>query len=63
MDRVETTFSIGVQEKRAKRSKGKGVEGGKNTGMVCNLVSKHSVLAVTWHGPGCEFRINTFLLV
>lgn len=63
VERVEMTFSIGVQERRAKRSKVKGVEGGKNTATVCDLVYKYPALAATWHGPGCEFRIDTFLLV
>lgn len=57
------TFSVGMQERRAKYSKGKGVEGGKNTAMVCDLVYKYPALAATWHGPGCEFRIDTFLLM
>lgn len=61
--RVEMTFSIGVHEGRAKRSKGKGREGGENTAMVCDFVYEDPALAATWHGPGCEFRIDTFLPV
>ena len=38
VDRVEMTFSVGVQEKRAKLSTGKPVEGEKNMVMVCNTV-------------------------
>lgn len=57
------TFSVGVQARRAKHRTGKGMGRGNVVVMVRNCVCKRSLLAVTWHDPGCESKLSTFLLV